>query len=132
MKSCSLTRVASLAAVALLAGCGPRSAKPPLFVVFFTPNATDLDEPARTVVADAAKAAATAPDRDLIVHGYAAPAQGKSAASDLLLSQRRSLVVTNALVSGGVKQSRIHQIARGSVGGDPGIESRRVGIEFED
>ncbi len=127
-----VTRVAVLATLALLAGCGPRSEKPPLSVVFFTPNSTDLDEPARVVVADAAKAAAAAADRDIVVHGYAAPPPGTSPASDLLLSQRRSLVVTNALVAGGVRQSRIHQVARGSVGGDPGIESRRVGIEFED
>ncbi len=127
------TLTCAAALTALLAGCGgPASAPPPLFVVFFTPLSAELDAPARTVVADAAKAAAEASDRNLTVHGYAAPTPGMTQASELALAQKRSLVVTNALVAAGVKQSRIHQAARGSVGGDPGIESRRVGIEFED
>ena len=130
MSFAPLARMAAL--MLLLSGCGPHSERPPLFVVFFTPLSSELDAPARTVVTDAAKAAADAPDRDIIVHGYAAPRPGMTQASELALAQRRSLVVTNALIAGGVKQSRIHQAARGSVGGDPGIESRRVGIEFDD
>lgn len=129
----SLTRVAALTALlAPLAGCGPHSDKPPLFVVFFTPLSSELDASARTVLADATKAAADAQDRNITVQGYAAPRPGMTQASELALAQRRSLVVTNALVAGGVRQSRIHQVARGTIGGDPGVESRRVGIEFDD
>ncbi len=122
---------ARLLALALLTVSACSSSDPmPGYIVFFTPYSIVLDAPAQKVVADAAKAAREAPDRAVIVKGYAAPAPETTAQQDMQLSRSRSLAVANALVTRGVLLSRIVQQPKGSQGGDPGIESRRVEIEF--
>ena len=114
----------------LLAGCAAQGPVPevPAYVVFFTPLSASLDTQAQAVVADAARAARADSGRSVTVAGYAASTATSTPASDFLISRTRSQAVANALVAQGIAQSRIVQNPRGSAGGDPGIESRRVEI----
>ena len=119
-----------LGLLALVAACatGPSGPQVPVYVVFFTPFSSELDADAQTVVADASRAATTAPGRTVTVAGYAnpTPAPGIS----LVLSQQRAKTVADALAAAGVRRDRITIAPRGTTGGDPGIESRRVEILF--
>ena len=123
---------AALLALMGLGACttGPIGPQVPAYVVFFTPFSAQIDAPARGVLADAAQAARTAPGRTVRVLGYAAPSPETTPAADLQLSQERSHAVARALVAEGVSQSRVVELPKGSRGGDPGIESRRVEIEI--
>lgn len=107
---------------------GPIGPQVPAYVVFFTPFSSELDEPAKQVVADASRAATTAPARPLTVAGYAdtTPVPGGSQT----VSEQRVKAVVDALVASGVNRQSITRAPRGNTSGDPGIESRRVEIVF--
>jgi len=117
-----------LAGVAACASPPPISPQYPAYVVFFTPFSADLDDAAGSVVADASQAAQSASGRRVIVAGYAdrigAPATNQT------LTKLRAQVVADGLVAKGVDRNRIVLQPKGSVGGDPGVESRRVTIEI--
>lgn len=115
-----------------LAACAP-AAQPvtpetPAYVVFFTPFSADLDDGAKSVITEASQAAQSMPGRRIVVAGYAdrigAPATNQT------LTKLRAQIVADGLVNKGVDRGRIVLQPKGSVGGDPGVESRRVMIEL--
>ena len=123
-----LGRAVAAVAVCATAGCAQYGPQVPTYVVFFTPDSTSLDAPANSVIADAATAAATVPGRKVYVAGYADARGTPQALHDLTL--RRAQAVAAGLTAKGVASSRIVLEPKGHDGGDPGIESRRVEIEF--
>ncbi len=117
-------------ALAGFAACTAAPAEPqePSYIVFFTPLSAELDEAALGVVADAGRAAEARPGRRVVVAGYANRIGATDA--DRTLSKLRAQVVADRLAAQGVALSRIALRPKGSVGGDPGIESRRVEIDI--
>ena len=111
-----------------VAGCAAKVDTPPAAVVFFNAWSSDLDAPARGVIAEFAKDAQTAPNRPVLVKGFADRIGSDQA--NRVLSQLRAQVVADALVGQGIATTRIVQVARGATQSDPGIESRRVDIEL--
>ncbi len=101
----------------------------PAYVVFFTPFSADLDDGAKSVIADASQAAQARPGRRVVVAGYADPTNG-TAATNQTLTRLRAQIVADGLVADGVARDRIVLRPKGSLGGDPGVESRRVMIEL--
>lgn len=118
------------AMLASLSACvsGPSGPPIPGYVVFFTPVSADMDDSARTIVTEAAQAAQTVPGRKVVVAGYAD--RIGTAAANQTLTKLRAQVVADGLVAAGVDRRRIVLQPKGSVGNEPGIESRRVEIEF--
>lgn len=100
----------------------------PTYVVFFTPFSADLDDAALGVIADAGRAAQGAPGHRVVVAGYAD--RVGSTAANQTLSKLRVQVVADRLAAGNVDRGRIALRPKGSVGGDPGVESRRVEIDI--
>lgn len=124
-------RLAALAcSLALLAACAtaPAEHPGPTYVIFFTPFSADLDDGGTAVLADAGRAAQAAPGHRVVVAGYA-DRLGSDAANQTL-SKLRAQVVADGLASRGVDRGRITLRPKGSVGGDPGVESRRVEIDI--
>ncbi len=113
------------------AACATAPAEPqePSYIVFFTPLSAELDEAGLGVVADAGRAAQAAPGHRVVVAGYAN--RIGSADADRTLSKLRAQVVADRLAMQGVDRGRIALRPKGSVGGDPDIESRRVVIEID-
>ncbi len=113
-----------------LAACTAVPAEPlgPTYVVFFTPFSADLDDAALGVIADAGRAAQGAPGHRVVVAGYAD--RIGSTAANQTLSKLRAQVVADTLAANGVDRGRISLRPKGSVGGDPGVESRRVTIDI--
>ena len=115
-----------------VAACAPMpqvTPDAPAYVVFFTPLSGQLDDGARSVIAVASQAAQAMPSRRVVVSGYAdrtnsTPATGQT------LTRLRAQVVADGLVAQGVDRGRIALQPKGVIGGDPGVESRRVMIEF--
>lgn len=117
----------------LLAGLAACTAAPaehlgPTYVIFFTPFSADLDDAALGVIADAGRAAQAAPGHRIVVAGYA-DRLGSTAANQTL-SKLRAQVVADRLAADDVDRGRIALRPKGSVGGDPGVESRRVEIDI--
>ena len=112
-----------------LAGCATRAVDaPPASVVFFNAWSADIDGPAQGVIAEFARDAKTAPNRPVLVKGFADRIGSDQA--NKALSQLRAQVVADALVKQGIDRTRIVQVARGATQADPGIESRRVDLEL--
>ncbi len=101
---------------------------PPRSVLFFNPVSADLDDAALKVIAAFAADAKTAPNRPIIVAGFADTAG--TAQANRILSQLRAQVVADTLAADGVDRARITQRPRGATEGDPGIESRRVELRL--
>ena len=125
---------AALFGIALggMAACSPLppiTPDAPAYVVFFTPFSADLDDGAKSVIADASRVAQAAPDRRVVVSGYADRTIGTPATSQTL-TKLRAQIVADGLVADGVARERIALRPKGSIGGDPGVESRRVMIEL--
>ncbi len=117
----------------LLTGLAACTATPaehigPTYVVFFTPFSADLDDAASGVIAEAGRAAQGAPGHRVVVAGYA-DRLGSTAANQTV-SKLRAQVVADRLAADGVDRGRITLRPKGSVGGDPGVESRRVEIDI--
>ena len=126
-----LPRLAALGfLLAVLAACTASPAEPigPTYVIFFTPFSADLDEAALGVIAEASRAVQEVPGRRVVVAGYAD--RVGSADANQTLSKLRAQVVTDKLAVDGVDRGRIRLRPKGSVGGDPGVESRRVAIDI--
>lgn len=134
VRAWSFVRIGRLAVLgamlASVSACvsGPIGPQVPAYVVFFTPFSADLDDSARTIVTEAAQAARTTPGRKVLVAGYAD--RIGTAEANQTLTKLRAQVVADGLVAAGVDRSRIVLQPKGSVGNEPGIESRRVAIEF--
>ena len=131
--SCSLPlrRLAVLGLLlAGLAACttAPTESLEPTYVVFFTPFSAELDDAALGVIADAGRAAQGVPGHRVVVAGYAGRAG--SADANQTLSKLRAQVVADRLTADGVDRGRIGLRPKGSVGGDPDVESRRVTIDI--
>lgn len=128
--ACHYRTVAVWSLVLAGAACAPMgSATPgPGFIVFYTPFSAALDGDATKLVAEAAKAAQAEPSRRVVVLGYAD--RVGSPESNRTLTRLRAEVVRDTLVADGIAASRISLQPRGSQGGDPGVESRRVEIEL--
>lgn len=116
--------IGSVAACTTPPSISPQS---PAYVVFFTPFSADLDNGALSVITDASRAAQAAPSRRVIVAGYADRIGTPD--TNQTLTKLRAQVVADALAAKGVDRQRIVLQPKGSVGGDPGVESRRVTIE---
>ena len=113
--------------VSAAAGCARQPDVPPVSVTFFTSASTELDPPARSVIAQFAADAKSAPSRQVIVRGYA---ERLSQPGNQALADRRAQAVVDTLVSMGVDRSRISIRPREPTGADPGVESRRVELSF--
>ena len=118
-----------LGGVAACSPMPPVTPDAPAYVVFFTPFSADLDDGARSVIADASQAAQASPSRRVVVAGYADRTNG-TPATNQTLTKLRAQVVADGLVAQGVDRGRIVLQPKGSIGGDPGVESRRVMIEL--
>ena len=129
MSASTFLRLAAGALLSIAAACAPLAPvdAPPKSVLFFTAFSADLDAPARNVIAEFARDAKSAPNRPVLVEGYADSVG--SAASNRTLSLLRAQVVADALVAQGIDRSRIVLRPRGPTTADPGIESRRVELE---
>ena len=127
------SRVGAAAALGLaLAGaaCAPMQGGTPgpSFLVFYTPFSANLDPEAARIVSEAAKAAAAEPSRRVFVLGYANSLGSTDA--NRTLTRLRAQVVRDTLVADGVASDRIVLQPKGPLGGDPGVEGRRVEIEL--
>lgn len=117
-----------LAGLAACTAAPPAEPQEPSYIVFFTPFSAELDEAAMGVVAEAGRAAQAAPGHRVVVAGYASRI-GSSTATQTL-SRLRAQVVSDRLAAQGVDRGRITVRAKGAVGGDPDVESRRVQIDI--
>ncbi len=126
-----------------LAGCdsmmqsvgleGPPVPTTPDTPVFFQPWSANLDQPALTTIATAAKAANELPNAPILVTGAADTVGGSK--SNMFLSHARAQVVADQLAADGVAASRITTRAVGETRapGQPGGYqqfSRRVLIRI--
>jgi outer membrane protein OmpA-like peptidoglycan-associated protein len=97
------------------------------FVVFFPEWSAALDASAEGVIGQAASFAKAQSQGTVTVIGFADTTGSKTA--NVLLSQLRAQRVSDLLQTGGVAQTRIHPIGRGSVTfAMTSQESRRVEI----
>jgi outer membrane protein OmpA-like peptidoglycan-associated protein len=102
-------------------------AQTPAFVVFFQEWSAAVDGPAQDVVTKAAQWIKGHPGQPARVIGYCDPTGTRAA--NILLSELRAQVVSDALVSAGVSPERISKIGRGSVQfAGSSLESRRVEV----
>jgi hypothetical protein len=112
--------------VLVLSACSVFGSSDPPYLVYFQQRSAQLDPPARTLIALAARRAGEEPAAPVDIVGFTNSAGSPPA--DLLLSQQRAQSVADALVANGVAAGRLVRIGRGQTGGDPGIASRRVEI----
>ena len=114
----------------VLSACsyGPDPDRRTDFVLFYHDGSTALDPAATAILERAAVAAHAAPGLDVMVAGYADLATTPEA--NQILSRIRAQTVADRLVQLGVARSRIQLSPRHAIGGDPGLESRRVEIRI--
>lgn len=102
---------------------------PQKFVVFFQEWSAAIDEPAQSVIGQAAEWVKSHPGNVARVTGFASTVGSKPA--NILLADLRAQVVVDQLLSDGVESKRVQQRGRGPV---PFAltpqESRRVEISF--
>ena len=119
-----------LAPLLIIAACtGPAVDAPPKSVVFFTNLSAELDSGANAAIGTFAQDAMANPRRSILVEGYADRSSG-SMAANRTLSELRAQVVADALAQRGVDRSRMTMRPRSPTGTEPGLESRRVELEF--
>ena len=108
-----------------------RAADPPAqkYVVFFQEWSAALDEPAQSVITQAAGYVKAHPDNVVHVSGFADPTGSRKA--NILMSDLRAQVVVDQLQTDGVDQARIRQRGHGSMQfALSSQESRRVEISI--
>lgn len=110
------------------AGCVQRVDAPPKSVVFFTNDSVAIGPNAKTAIDQFAQDAGTVPNRPVLVEAYAGTSS--SPAANRQLSLARAQVVADELVARGVNRARITLQPRPPTGEDPGVEGRRVELEF--
>jgi len=115
-----------LYAVPVLSGCTLFAPSEPPYMVYFQERSTELDAPARRLIALAAKRASDQATAPVNVIGYTDSAGSQTA--DVKLAQQRAQTVADALAANGVAANRVVAEGRGQTGDDPGIASRRVEI----
>ena len=114
--------------VAFVAACSPSGSTNP-HIVFFTADSTQLDDTAKTVIADAAVAAQRSPGTPIVVAGFADPTGGPP--YNRALSEARAQIVAETLRNSAVAPSRISVEPRGPVKPEGyATESRRVEIRI--
>ena len=103
---------------------------PQKFVVFFQEWSAAIDDPAQSVITDAAEWLKSHPGYVAHVNGFADPTGSKQA--NTLLSDLRAQVVADQLQTDGVEPKRIRQRGHGSVQfALTSQESRRVEISID-
>jgi len=122
------SRRAVLAVVMLLGGCFGESEPEEHadFVILFPAQSAELDSAAVGILDRAVRAAKAAPRSRVVVAGYSD--RSVSPQANQILSRLRAQSVADALVQHGVERSRVHLEPRYAIGGDPGVESRRVEV----
>jgi outer membrane protein OmpA-like peptidoglycan-associated protein len=104
-------------------------APPPKFVVFFQEWSAALDEPAQSVISQAAEWVKSHPGNVARVNGFADPTGSKQA--NALMSDLRAQMVVDQLQTDGVNPKSIRQRGHGSVQfALTSQESRRVEISI--
>lgn len=119
-------RLALAASFAVLAGCTPVNS-PPRSVIFFTNQSVALDGPARGSIAEVVADANAHPNVRIHIRGFADPTVTPDVQA---LATKRAQVVTDELLAEGIAPARISQVGRAATRSEPGVESRRVEIEF--
>lgn len=121
-------RAMLFAALLLLNTAAARAQDAP-FLLFFEPWSANLNAQAQEVVTNLVARAKAAPDRLIVITGYADPTG--SAEANAAISMLRSTLVRDALVEAGIPEARIRRHLGGPV---PYLgtsqESRRVEIVF--
>jgi outer membrane protein OmpA-like peptidoglycan-associated protein len=130
MKQAAYSRRAILIAGLLLSACvgGSEPEERADFVLFFLAQSTDLDPAAADILTRAVAAANAAPRSTVTVAGYAD--RSVTPQANQILSRLRAQTVADTLAERGIARTRIHLQPRAAVGGDPGLESRRVEIRI--
>jgi len=109
------------------AGTAAAADPPRKFVVFFQEWSAAIDDPAQSVISDAAAWLKSHPGDTAQINGFADPTGSKQA--NILLSDLRAQVVVDQLQTDGVDAKRLRQRGHGSVQfALSGQESRRVEI----
>jgi outer membrane protein OmpA-like peptidoglycan-associated protein len=99
----------------------------PSYPVFFGEASSQLDDPAKAAIAQAADAAKANPFRTVTVAGYADPAGSQQANTEE--SRLRTQAVADQLVADGVDATRIRRASHGATDfAATSQESRRVEI----
>lgn len=99
------------------------------YVIYYTGQSTTLDQEAATTVARAAQTASRLSSAGVIVAGYADDPGAPEA--NQIQSRIRAQTVADALLRAGVARDRIKLKPRRALGGEPGLESRRVDIRLD-
>jgi outer membrane protein OmpA-like peptidoglycan-associated protein len=121
-----MRRILAFALAVSTAGCVQPVAVPS-YPVFFTEWSSQLDDPAKQAIAQAADAAKANPFRTVAVAGFADPVGSPQANADV--SRLRAQVVADQLVADGVSPTRIQHTAHGATDFTlSSQESRRVDI----
>lgn len=97
------------------------------YVIYYDGQSTALGATATATIARAAGIAARR-DARVVVAGFADDAGAPEA--NQIQSRIRAQLVADALLRAGVARDRIELTPRRALGGDPGIESRRVDIRL--
>lgn len=119
----------ALAPLLAIAACTrPAVDASPKSIVFFTRVSADLDPDANVALDTFARDAKANPGRSILVEGYAD--RNGSPATNQTLSELRGQVVADALAQRGIDRSRMTMRPRGATSAEPGVESRRVELEF--
>ena len=128
MRRRPLLSLALLAVPAALGACSVFQAKRPTFLVFFQQGSVTVDDPARAVVADAARAANAAPTLPVVVSPYVSTDAGSG---EVGRAQQRAALIAQQLQTDGVLASRVRVIPPGPDPETPtGVASRRVEIDI--
>ena len=113
-----------------VAGCSVFREPRPTYVVFFDQGSTALDDPARSAVADAARAANAVPSQTVTISSYV-PATGSADATETARAQARAELIATQLVTDGVRADRLRRTPPSPDTQTPsGVASRRVEIDI--
>lgn len=122
-----MRRLLPLLSLSILAACAAQPARK--YVVFFTNQSVELNDTARSVIAEVANKAQRHPGAIVQVEGYAAA--GKDLSADALIAIQRAKLVADTLYEDGVSGDRIRQTPRAPTSGEGmTVGARRVEIEL--
>lgn len=123
----TMRRLLPVLGLSVLTACASLPARK--YVVFFTNQSVELNEPAKAVIADVAREAQSHPGKIVQVEGYAAA--GGDLSADALLAIQRAKLVAATLHEDGVSGDRIRQTPRAPTSGEGMVVgARRVEIEL--
>ncbi len=129
MRRRSLLPLVLLAVPAALGACSVFQARHPTFVVFFQQGSVTVDDPARAVVADAARAANAAPTLPVVVSPYIST-DATPGSDEVGRARQRAELVSQQLQADGVLANRVRITPPAPDPETPtGVASRRVEID---